>query len=49
MLSHVVYVALLPIYANNISEQPLRLRLRIGYTHPSAGQVMDQVNWTEPS
>lgn len=29
--------------------QPLRLRLRIGYTHPSAGQVMDQVNWTEPS
>ncbi|KAK8135889.1 hypothetical protein PG984_003829 [Apiospora sp. TS-2023a] len=28
---------------------PLRLRLRIGYTHPSAGQVMDQVNWTEPS
>ncbi|RKU44897.1 clathrin associated protein complex large subunit [Coniochaeta pulveracea] len=28
---------------------PLRLRLRIGYTHPSAGQVTDQVNWTEPS
>ncbi|KAK8047205.1 hypothetical protein PG996_015269 [Apiospora saccharicola] len=28
---------------------PLRLRLRIGYTHPSAGQIMDQVNWTEPS
>ncbi|SPN98839.1 probable gamma-adaptin precursor [Cephalotrichum gorgonifer] len=28
---------------------PLRLRLRIGYTHPSAGQVMDQVNWSEPS
>ncbi|KAM5356380.1 hypothetical protein ACJ41O_003026 [Fusarium nematophilum] len=28
---------------------PLRLRLRIGYTHPAAGQVMDQVNWTEPS
>ncbi|PHH79752.1 hypothetical protein CDD80_3872 [Ophiocordyceps camponoti-rufipedis] len=27
----------------------LRLRLRIGYTHPSKGQVMDQVNWTEPS
>ncbi|KAM3463550.1 hypothetical protein MY5147_001760 [Beauveria neobassiana] len=26
---------------------PLRLRLRIGYTHPSAGQVMEQVNWTE--
>ncbi|KAK7967818.1 uncharacterized protein PG986_002095 [Apiospora aurea] len=31
------------------SKGPLRLRLRIGYTHPSAGQVMDQVNWTEPS
>ncbi|KAK2045292.1 Adaptor protein complex AP-1 gamma subunit [Colletotrichum somersetense] len=28
---------------------PLRLRLRIGYTHPAAGEVMDQVNWTEPS
>ncbi|KAK3901497.1 adaptin N terminal region-domain-containing protein [Staphylotrichum tortipilum] len=28
---------------------PLRLRLRIGYTHPTAGQVMDVVNWTEPS
>lgn len=28
---------------------PLRLRLRIGYTHPAAGPVMDQVNWTEPS
>ncbi|KAL1879085.1 hypothetical protein VTK73DRAFT_7411 [Phialemonium thermophilum] len=27
---------------------PLRLRLRIGYTHPSAGSVTDQVNWTEP-
>ncbi|KAJ3515335.1 hypothetical protein NM208_g14976 [Fusarium decemcellulare] len=27
---------------------PLRLRLRIGYTHPAVGQVMDQVNWTEP-
>ncbi|KAG5983726.1 hypothetical protein E4U55_007311 [Claviceps digitariae] len=26
----------------------LRLRLRIGFVHPSAGQVMDQVNWTEP-
>ncbi|KAK7419991.1 clathrin associated protein complex large subunit [Neonectria punicea] len=26
---------------------PLRLRLRITYTHPSAGQVLDQVNWTE--
>lgn len=31
------------------SKGPLRLRLRVGYTHPSAGQVMDQVNWTEPS
>lgn len=31
------------------SRGPLRLRLRVGYTHPSAGQVMDQVNWTEPS
>ncbi|KND88446.1 AP-1 complex subunit gamma-1 [Tolypocladium ophioglossoides CBS 100239] len=28
---------------------PLRLRLRIGFTHATAGQVMDQVNWTEPS
>ncbi|GJC88803.1 AP-1 complex subunit gamma-1 [Colletotrichum tofieldiae] len=28
---------------------PLRLRLRIGYAHPAAGEVMDQVNWTEPS
>ncbi|EGX92594.1 AP-1 complex subunit gamma-1 [Cordyceps militaris CM01] len=27
--------------------QPLRLRLRIGFTHPNAGQVMEQVNWTE--
>ncbi|KAI2602415.1 Adaptor protein complex AP-1 gamma subunit [Hypoxylon sp. NC1633] len=27
---------------------PLRLMLRIGYSHPSAGQVMDQVKWTEP-
>ncbi|KAG6003489.1 hypothetical protein E4U21_002003 [Claviceps maximensis] len=26
----------------------LRLRLRVGFMHPSAGQVMDQVNWTEP-
>ncbi|ODA78484.1 hypothetical protein RJ55_05865 [Drechmeria coniospora] len=26
---------------------PLRMRLRIGYLHPDAGQVMDQVNWTE--
>ncbi|KAI0124347.1 adaptin N terminal region-domain-containing protein [Xylariales sp. AK1849] len=31
------------------SKGPLRLRLRIGYTHPSVGQVVDQVNWTEPS
>ncbi|OTB14055.1 hypothetical protein K445DRAFT_319589 [Daldinia sp. EC12] len=31
------------------SKGPLRLMLRIGYTHPSAGQVMDQVKWTEPS
>ncbi|ORY71748.1 adaptin N terminal region-domain-containing protein [Pseudomassariella vexata] len=31
------------------SKGPLRLRLRIGYSHPSAGQVVDQVNWTEPS
>lgn len=28
---------------------PLRLRLRIGYAHPVAGQMMEQVNWTEPS
>lgn len=28
---------------------PLRLRLRVSYAHPSAGQVTDQVNWTEPS
>ncbi|KAF7552700.1 hypothetical protein G7046_g7327 [Stylonectria norvegica] len=27
----------------------LRLRLRIAFTHPSAGQVMEQVNWTEPA
>ncbi|PHH68345.1 hypothetical protein CDD82_624 [Ophiocordyceps australis] len=27
----------------------LRLRLKIGYTHPGAGEVTDQVNWTEPS
>ncbi|KAI1474215.1 Adaptor protein complex AP-1 gamma subunit [Daldinia eschscholtzii] len=31
------------------SKGPLRLMLRIGYTHPSVGQVMDQVKWTEPS
>ncbi|KAK0727378.1 adaptin N terminal region-domain-containing protein [Lasiosphaeria miniovina] len=28
---------------------PLRLRLKIGYSHPAVGQVMDVVNWTEPS
>lgn len=28
---------------------PLRLRLRIGYKSPSAGEVMDQVNWAEPA
>ncbi|CAM1510264.1 Fc.00g005990.m01.CDS01 [Cosmosporella sp. VM-42] len=26
---------------------PLRLRLRIAYSHSTAGPVMDQVNWTE--
>ncbi|KAI1394680.1 Adaptor protein complex AP-1 gamma subunit [Hypoxylon fuscum] len=31
------------------SKGPLRLMLRIGYSHPAAGQVMDQVKWTEPS
>ncbi|KAI5856642.1 Adaptor protein complex AP-1 gamma subunit [Durotheca rogersii] len=31
------------------SRGPLRLMLRIGYSHPSVGQVMDQVKWTEPS
>ncbi|KAI1336167.1 Adaptor protein complex AP-1 gamma subunit [Xylariaceae sp. FL0016] len=31
------------------SKGPLRLMLRVGYTHPAAGQVMDQVKWTEPS
>ncbi|KAI8958530.1 Adaptor protein complex AP-1 gamma subunit [Daldinia sp. FL1419] len=31
------------------SKGPLRLMLRIGYSSPSAGQVMDQVKWTEPS
>ncbi|KAI2608476.1 Adaptor protein complex AP-1 gamma subunit [Hypoxylon fragiforme] len=31
------------------SKGSLRLMLRIGYSHPSAGQVMDQVKWTEPS
>ncbi|KAI0598119.1 Adaptor protein complex AP-1 gamma subunit [Biscogniauxia sp. FL1348] len=31
------------------SKGPLRLMLRIGYAHPSVGQVMDQVKWTEPS
>lgn len=28
---------------------PLRLRLRITYSSPSAGQVTDTANWTEPS
>ncbi|KAK4191372.1 adaptin N terminal region-domain-containing protein [Podospora australis] len=28
---------------------PLRLRLKIGYSHPSAGNVMDVVAWQEPS
>jgi len=27
---------------------PLRLRLKISYAQPSAGQVMDQVDWSEP-
>ncbi|KUJ21475.1 Adaptor protein complex AP-1 gamma subunit [Mollisia scopiformis] len=27
---------------------PLRLRLKIAYAHPSVGQVMDQVDWSEP-
>lgn len=27
---------------------PLRLRLKISYAHPSAGQVTDQVDWSEP-
>ncbi|KAH9910057.1 Adaptor protein complex AP-1 gamma subunit [Xylariomycetidae sp. FL2044] len=31
------------------STGPLRLLLRVGYAHPSAGQVMDQVRWTEPA
>ncbi|KAK7749926.1 clathrin associated protein complex large subunit [Cytospora paraplurivora] len=31
------------------AKAPLRLRLRIQYAHPTAGQVVDQVNWTEPS
>ncbi|KAH8595768.1 adaptin N terminal region-domain-containing protein [Bisporella sp. PMI_857] len=26
----------------------LRLRLKISYSHPSAGQVTDQVDWSEP-
>ncbi|KAG5932225.1 hypothetical protein E4U60_005392 [Claviceps pazoutovae] len=26
----------------------LRLRLRIGFVHSSSGQIVDQVNWTEP-
>ncbi|KAK4467077.1 adaptin N terminal region-domain-containing protein [Cladorrhinum samala] len=28
---------------------PLRLRLKVGYTHPTAGQVMDVVAWQEPA
>ncbi|QYT05992.1 AP-1 complex subunit gamma [Trichoderma simmonsii] len=28
---------------------PLRLRLRIAFSHPAAGQVVDQVNWSEQS
>ncbi|KAH8888782.1 hypothetical protein GQ53DRAFT_808170 [Thozetella sp. PMI_491] len=28
---------------------PLRLRLRIQFASPSAGEVTDQVNWSEPS
>lgn len=28
---------------------PLRLRLRIQFTHPVDGQMTEQVNWTEPS
>ncbi|CAK7264133.1 clathrin associated protein complex large subunit [Sporothrix epigloea] len=28
---------------------PLRLRLRINFTHPSSGQTVEQINWTEPS
>lgn len=27
---------------------PLRLRLKVAYVHPSAGQVTDQVDWSEP-
>ncbi|KAL3419562.1 ap-1 complex subunit gamma-1 [Phlyctema vagabunda] len=27
---------------------PLRLRLKITYAHPSAGQITDQVDWSEP-
>ncbi|KAF7949021.1 hypothetical protein EAE96_008197 [Botrytis aclada] len=27
---------------------PLRLRLKISYAHPTAGQVTDQVDWSEP-
>ncbi|KAJ8065186.1 hypothetical protein OCU04_005898 [Sclerotinia nivalis] len=27
---------------------PLRLRLKISYVHPTAGQVTDQVDWSEP-
>ncbi|KAK7753121.1 clathrin associated protein complex large subunit [Diatrype stigma] len=31
------------------SKGPLRLMLKIGYTHPAAGQVQGQVKWVEPS
>ncbi|KAH9224017.1 adaptin N terminal region-domain-containing protein [Leptodontidium sp. 2 PMI_412] len=27
---------------------PLRLRLKIAYSHPSSGQITDQVDWSEP-
>ncbi|KAI6712947.1 hypothetical protein JHW43_004506, partial [Diplocarpon mali] len=27
---------------------PLRLRLKVAYSHPSSGQVTDQVDWSEP-
>ncbi|PBP24906.1 ap-1 complex subunit gamma-1 [Diplocarpon rosae] len=27
---------------------PLRLRLKIAYSHPSSGQATDQVDWSEP-
>jgi AP-1 complex subunit gamma-1 len=31
------------------SKGPLRLMLKIGYAHPTQGQVQEQVKWTEPS